>query len=216
MGGYEYRGSDWPCPSMIVTTQNQHQMIDNGASFVEELKARSEEAWARLYGDHYQPLYRYVFARSSDAGLSEDLAANVFVEALKGIDRFQHRGKPIAAWLYRIARNLVADHFSGRRRVQPLSSLAPEDTRHNEILVGSGSSAVSDPSLLVQNMDLRQAIQKLKAEHQEVIALHYYAGLTIPQIATVLDKKERAMYSLHERAVESLRRKMRDDLRTTE
>jgi RNA polymerase sigma-70 factor (ECF subfamily) len=201
---------------MIAELQNRGVMPSDDVLFVEDLKGRSEHAWSRLYDEHYPSLYRYVFARSSDVHLSEDLAADVFVEALKGIDRFQHRGRPIIAWLYRIAHNLVADHFAGRRPVRPMSQAMVGEPGSSDRLIGTGAAVATDPSLKVGDMDLRQAMTRLKDEHQEVIALHYYAGLTIPEIATMWSKKERAVYSLHERALESLRRKMRTDQRATE
>lgn len=194
---------------MIAEFENRQAMIDEDARLVDELKRRSSDAWAQLYDEHFPSLYRYVFARSSDPRLSEDLAADVFVEALKGIDRFHYRGKPIIAWLYRIARNRVADHFAGRKPVHPMSEVVVGDPGGTDRLIGAGSPGVTDPSLAVGALDLRAAMGRLKDEHRDVIALHYYAGLTIPEIAAMWDKKERAVYSLHERALESLCRKMR-------
>jgi RNA polymerase sigma-70 factor (ECF subfamily) len=198
---------------MIAEIQNQQVMLDEDARLVDELKQRSNDAWAYLYDTHFPSLYRYVFARSSDARLSEDLAADVFLEALKGIDRFEHRGKPIIAWLYRIAHNLVADHFAGRRPVRPMSEVAGGDSTSAGQLIGAGIPKVTDPALAVSAIDVREAMTHVKDEHREVIALHYYAGLTIPEIAFMWGKKERAVYSLHERALESLRRKMHPEKR---
>ena len=73
-------------------------------------------------------MYRYVRLRTGDAWLAEDLTAQVFEEAIKGICSYRYRGKPVLAWLYRIARNLVSDYFKRAKRTQaqPLSATREE------------------------------------------------------------------------------------------
>jgi RNA polymerase sigma factor (sigma-70 family) len=75
-------------------------------------------------------------------------------------------------------------------------------------LVPVREAATANESLLdasVDRLDLRDAINHLKLGQREVIVLHYYLGLTIPDAAVFLGKRERAVYSLHERAVAKLR-----------
>ena len=67
---------------------------------IKRVKERDEDAWARLYDLHYLSLYRYAFARLRSREEAEDIAAQVFLEALRGIDRYTYRGKPMLAWLY--------------------------------------------------------------------------------------------------------------------
>ena len=182
------------------------------ASLVGALKNRVPEAWAALYDEHSPALFRYVLVRTSDTSAAEDLAATVFLEALKGIDSYHYRGKPVLAWLYRIARNLVSDHFSSVRRKQG----QPLSTVREHVLSGSGASphAVGssalpgDPAGDVHLLDMRNALLRLKDAHREVLALHYYLGLSLPEVARVLGKKERAVYSLHARAIEALRKRV--------
>ena len=80
------------------------------AELVGRAKARSPEAWTEIYNTHYRPIFRYVKARVFDETIAEDLTSAVFVGALKGIDSYRYRGRPLLAWLYRIARNVVAGH----------------------------------------------------------------------------------------------------------
>ena len=89
------------------------------AELVGRAKARSPEAWTEIYNTHYRAIFRYVKARVFDETTAEDLTSAVFVGALKGIESFRYRGRPLLAWLYRIARNVVASHQ--RQLLEPRS-----------------------------------------------------------------------------------------------
>jgi RNA polymerase sigma-70 factor (ECF subfamily) len=181
-------------------------------TFVAALQARSEDAWSALYDSCYPFIYRYALVRTSSASASEDLAASVFLEALKSIRSYRHRGKPVLAWLYAIARNLVSDYHKSPHSQNTLSlsqtdlAGAPGAALREASEVATAHDLLLDTS--ADRLDLKQAINHLKREQREVIVLHYYLGLTIPEAAVFLGKRERAVYSLHERAVAKLRQSL--------
>lgn len=163
----------------VLRVQDSELNTDQTA-LVNSLKARSSDAWTLVYNDHYRLIFRYVFARTSDSGSAEDLASTVFLEALKSIDSYRPRGRPILAWLYRIARNLVSDHYKEARRKQsqPLSSV-PESLVSAQPSLASQNSAplpshTADPSVDIHWLDLRRAVRSLKEAQREVVVLHYY------------------------------------------
>ena len=180
-------------------------------ALVAALKARSPEAWAHLYELHYRYIYRFALLRTSDPVVAEDVAATVFLEALRSIGSYSYRGRPILAWLYRIARNVVSDQQKAQRRAQGDPPGVPHRVfsffrytrpQPSELPV---SGAGDDPATAVDRLDLEQAIRRLTASQQEVVALHYYLGLTAPEVARVLGKREAAVYSLLARAIAALR-----------
>jgi RNA polymerase sigma factor (sigma-70 family) len=78
----------------------------------EELLAalpREPEAFAAFYGRHVRPLLGYFMRRTGDAELAADLCAETFAAALDGHHRFDPGRGPAVAWLYGIARRLLAD-----------------------------------------------------------------------------------------------------------
>lgn len=75
------------------------------------LRALDQDAWALLYDEHQPRIWRYCYARTGSRDAADDLAAQVFAEALQSIHRYRYRGKPILAWLYRIASNHVGKWF---------------------------------------------------------------------------------------------------------
>ncbi len=169
------------------------------ALLVQRAKERSPTAWAEIYDACYQKLYRYCYARTGDAGTAADLACRAFLEALEGIDRYVYRGRPLLAWLYRIARNLISDHLRAARREsealqRAASALEPHDP--------GPASAVAD------QQDLQAALRRLTDDQQQVISMRYYADFSTAEIAHAMGRSERAVYSLEVRALAALRRRL--------
>ena len=181
---------------------NQHE-VELEEDLVRLARARSTEAWTQIYEVNHPKLFRYVLARVGDQQTAEDLTASVFVEALKGINSYVSRGRPLLAWLYSIARNVVNYHHRSlfrRKASQRAWDRVPSTEWVNEM---------SDPASAVERWDLREAISHLSSEQREVIILRYFVGLTTPEVAGVVGKHERAVYSLHTRAIKALRRHLR-------
>jgi len=164
---------------------------------VRRVKSRDEAAWSELYDLHYPSLYRYAFARLRSREEAEDVAAQVFLEALRGIDRYAYRGRPLLAWLYRIARNLVADQQRLQMRRERASRLA----------AGADTYApAADESL--DTMELLEAISRLTIDQQEVLILRFFMALPARVTAQMLGKNETAVFALQVRAIAALRRMM--------
>jgi len=181
---------------------NQHEG-ELEEDLVRLARARSPEAWTQIYETNHPKLFRYVLARVGDQQIAEDLAATVFVEALKGIDCYVSRGRPLLAWLYTIARNVVNYHHRSLFRWKASHRI------WDEVPSTEGADEMNDPASAVESWDLRKAINRLSSEQREVIILRYFVGLTTPEVANVVGKHERAVYSLHTRAIKALRRHLR-------
>ena len=180
------------------------------ATLVARARAGEPDAWRELYDGTYEPVYRYVHARIWDEASAEDVAAEVFVAAVKGISRYRDRGKPILAWLFGIAAHAVADHQRqvGRRRrlaerlwpVGRRGSRRTDDEAQLELVAISG-----EDDRLIQHLDLARAVNRLTAAQREVMTLRYFVGLETTEIGQIMDKDASAVYSLHARALVALR-----------
>lgn len=125
----------------------------------------------------------------------------MFVAAISGIRSYTYRGRPVLAWLYRIAHNLVGDYQRKTlRERRQASERAFEVTSHT-----NGAHPSGDPAGLVEDLDLRAALQNLPDNQRDVLILRFFVGLSTPEIAEVLGKQAAAVYSLQARAVASLR-----------
>jgi len=190
------------------------EALENEESLVSRARVGDAGAWANLYNAHYRPIFRYFLSRVGDPSVCEDLAATVFLGAVKSIGSYTYTGTPFLAWLYRIARNVAADHFRrnlgrqrggvvGHLRTRLLSRFTAEDAGGAAEPVASAES--DDPGANVESIDLRRALSTLGEREREVIALHYYMGLTLREAARFMGMQERAVYSLQARALVGLR-----------
>src|SRR5438105_5849190 len=101
-------------------------------AFVELLRALDQSAWAKLFDRHHTQIWRYAYARTGDRDAADDVASQTFSEALTAISRYRYNGKPIVAWLYRIARNIAGKRARESRQTIPadrsdLMASAPDD-----------------------------------------------------------------------------------------
>jgi RNA polymerase sigma-70 factor (ECF subfamily) len=75
-----------------------------------------------LYQRHYKAVFRFVYARSgNDEDLSADLTQQAFVKAMLNINRYEYRGVPFIAWLYRIALNEINLHYRNSKKARSVS-----------------------------------------------------------------------------------------------
>ena len=143
------------------------------------------EAFGVLYQRHFDGIYRYLHLRvgAADAG---DLTQQVFLRAFMSLARYQSRGLPFSAWLFRIARNVATDHHRSRLRTpdellpdvaEPDSTASPEEAALRRERLGR----------------LRALLGELNVEKRELVAMRFGAGLTSREIGTVLGKSEAAI-----------------------
>ncbi|HEY4686407.1 MAG TPA: sigma-70 family RNA polymerase sigma factor [Dehalococcoidia bacterium] len=173
------------------------QAIDTESDQVRRAKARDAGVWSAWHDEYYSFIYRYALARLVRHEDAEDVASQVFLEAIKGIDRYEYRGRPVLAWFYGIAQHLVSRRFREAKRQRPLDE------------VEATAGAAGEEDALLQRLALRAALESLKPEHQEVIRLRFLLDLSTAEAARLLGKTEAAVHSLQVRALGALRRQLR-------
>ena len=167
--------------------------------------ARGDEESAALLFDHYYPrLYRYALARLGASQDAEDVAAETFARVLRDLDRFRWRGAGFDAWLFRIAHNLVMDHFRHAQREAPDDTMQTEEMDLRTPEVAALESELSD--------EVRHMLVHLSPDQKDVIALRFAAGLDTNETAAAMNKKVNAVRQLQFRALETLRQRMSHDL----
>ena len=209
-----------------VATQEVAESEPYEAELIRRAKARSPEAWTEIYTSHYAAIFRYAKARVFDETTAEDLASAVFVGALKGIDSYKYRGRPLLAWLYGIARNVVASYQ--REVLAPRGEELKEGLdlprrviwhlmrrpRRDDVQAAGQDlietvSDEGDPAMMVDRLDLRDALANLPAMQREVVILRFLVGLSAQEVAEVIGKKPTAVYSLQARAILALREQLK-------
>ena len=135
---------------------------------IRRAKQRDEAAWEEIYERHKQGIYRYIYYRVSDVRLAEDLMQEVFLKAVAAVDSFDFRGVSLSAWLYRIARNLVIDHYRCRSEQKELTL--------NESLAASEEDISATIEKKLARRQLWRALGRLTDLQRDVIILKFIEG----------------------------------------
>jgi len=188
---------------------------DSETELVERAKTQPQ-AFGRLYELHYGRILNYVYRRTLDVAVAEEVTSNTFFNALRALPRYNSRGK-FAAWLYRIASNEIKlkrrSQRDGREgnaqwrealcRISfPLRDVgAPEDVDNQEDAEGK----------MREFAQLHEALSCLPEKYQTVLALRYFEAMPYDEIADVLGKKIGTVKSLIHRGLERLKRQFESD-----
>lgn len=170
---------------------------------IKRIQKGDADAFGQLYDRFYDPVYTYVLRQTGSRADAEDITAEVFLYVLEKIDGFSWHGAGFAAWLFRIARNDVLDHF---RR---LGRGARETAMTEEIMELPSAALVEDQANKAwDERELRRAIAELSEEQQQVVLLKLMMNFSNRQIGEVLDKSEGAVKALTHRAMLALRKRL--------
>lgn len=190
-------GTAPPAESMIQRGENLETMRRLVARAVDG----DQQAFAQIYEAHVDRVYRYVAWKVPNASDAEDLVAQVFIHAWKGLPNFRWLDRPFIAWLLRLAQNVVVDHYRQRSVRQPATPLdihAPDES--------------ADPAEAVDRDDraaeVRAALAYLTEEQQQVLLLRFADELETKEIAATMGKREDAIRALQCRALQALRRQL--------
>lgn len=161
---------------------------------------RDPAAFGELYDRHVDAVYRYMAHRLGPGPEAEDLTGAVFLRALQALPRFRWQGVAFRHWLYRIAGNIVRDHWRRRRFQLPLSEAVA--------ITAAGPGPVELAEERDLHAQLRQYVRRLPPSQQEAVVLRFGQELSYAEIAAVLGKSENAARQLVHRAVTALRNMM--------
>ena len=173
-------------------------MLANEAELAQRASRHDQEAFAALYNAYVEKIYKYLYYKVGSIQDAEDLCEQVFLKAWEAIGRYTWCGYPFSSWLYRLAHNLVVDHYRTRRETVPL---------HDLIFTGNEPSDPGPAEALSRTLDgaeLAEAIGQLTSDQRQVIALKFIEGYENAEIAGMLSKKEGAIRALQYRALRSL------------
>jgi RNA polymerase sigma-70 factor, ECF subfamily len=164
------------------------------------LAKQDTRAFAQLYDRHFDRIYRYIYRRTGDREVAEDLTSQTFQQALAALGGFEWRGLPFSAWLYRIASNLVSRHrqTSGRE-------VAME---YVERIVDQRGSFEDPLESLIQRSSsdvLHEALERLNPDQQRAIVLKYAHGLKNAEVGALMNRSEGGIKQLVHRAMLVLR-----------
>jgi RNA polymerase sigma-70 factor (ECF subfamily) len=159
-----------------------------------EAAQRDPQRFAVLFERHAHRVYAFISRRVRERGDVEDLTSEVFHHALKNLKRYEYRGVPFSAWLFKIAANAIAQF--GR-----------EVTRAKEEPLEDASDPVVDEDAERRAL-VFDLVKRLPGDQQRVVRLRYAEQKSVREIAGEMERSEAAVKQLHYRALEKLRAQM--------
>ncbi len=154
-------------------------------------------AYGLVYDLLFDDLFKYISWNVSNAEDAQDLTAEVFLRALKSLERFDEARSTARSWLFTIARNLVIDHHRrrGRRPEMPLENESePASEEHLEMAVETEAASEA----------VRQALAELNEEQRQVVTLKFFSSLSNAEVAAVMGKREGAINAMQYRALNKM------------
>lgn|GEM_PF-122289 len=189
-------GKDTAVTAQAASDRMSQGLLDEERLLVERAR-RNPAAFGDIYVRYHDRIYTYIYSRTHDREIAEDITADTFVLALEGIGKYEWRNVPFGAWLFRIAANQVAGHY---RRFRPHLDL-------NEWMLG-------DPGPEEEAMrhsdaeDVRTALTWLKTDQRRAMELRYHQGMRAREIAAEMSRTETAVKLLLHRGMLTLRLRM--------
>ncbi len=186
------------CPADLILTQEKFQNVVDEYTLLNRARAMDQEALVQIHEAYYDPIYRYIAFRVDDPHMAEDLTSEVFLRLLKALRDKHAPQNTIRGWLYGVASNVVKEYYRKKRRANL--------TELDESLPHEGPDPEQHLDAVLASERLRQAIQHLTEDQQQVLALRFGYGMPIREVAETMDKSEGSVKMLQVRAVAALTR----------
>lgn len=163
--------------------------------------SKSKKIFSQIYDQYVDKIYRFIFLKVSSQEIAEDLCSETFLKSWQVFRQNNQEIENPQAFLYKIAKNLVIDHYREKGKAQFVSAdCVPIDDPENDL---------EKKSLAQSDMEtVRTALVDLKDDYQEVIILHYINDLSIPEVAKAMNKTEGAVRVQLHRALKVLKNRI--------
>lgn len=174
---------------------------------VEKAK-KDKKYFEKLYEMYFDKIYSYIYYRTFNHPLTEDLTSETFMKVLRSLDRFEWKENgSFSAWIFRIAKNVVNDYYRSKKEFVDIEKISDSSWLRNP-----------EEELLdkVEKDIIKSALSKLTKDQQEVVILRYSANMKFHEIAKVKNKSDVAVRALFFRAIHSLKEMLLKEVHESE
>jgi RNA polymerase sigma-70 factor (ECF subfamily) len=155
-------------------------------------------AFGVLYDRYIEKIYRFIYYKTFSKETAEDITSDVFHKAFERLASFDAEKGTFSAWIYRIARNSVIDHYRTQKRTVPI-----EDAFD----IGEEDHTIEEHDALITLGKVRTFMEKLSPRQREIITLRIWEELSYREIAELIGGTEDSAKMAFSRAMKELREK---------
>ena len=161
------------------------------------------KAYSEIYDKYIKKIYRFVLLKVNSAEIAEDLTSEVFMRGWQAFKGNHDKVENVQAFLYQIARNLLADHYRQGAKAQLVSvEYAPP--------LPDAKQDLEEMSFVQSDMEqVKAALVNINDDYREVIVWYYLDELKVSEIAKILEKSEPAVRVLIHRALHALKTELK-------
>lgn len=152
---------------------------------IHRAKAQDQNAYNLLFDGYWNSLYSFLFKRTSNPNLAEELAIESFAKAFDQLERFDEK-LSFNSWLITIAKNHHTDRYRKSKQYKEISQEVEEDK------ITEFSKTVRSPEeLMIANQNLEKIlyyIKSMKKEYRNLLRMRYFEDLSLKEIEDKLDE----------------------------
>ena len=181
--------------------KNSVAMTEDEIRKEQEIVERSKKdakAFGELYEIYFDRIFNYIYRQTDDEELAGDLCSQTFINALNNLGRYEFRGLPFSAWIYKIAGNEVNKHY---RKNKGKKVFSIEELKVKELVERADEGW--DEELVTKLIDF---MKDLPTDMLQVLELRFFEDKDFKEIAFILDMTESGAKMRTYRALDKLRK----------
>lgn len=144
-----------------------------------------DSAFEILYNFYFPKIYGYIFKRVGCFDVAQDLVSVTFLKVFNGLEKYQNKGIPFSAWVYKIATNNLVDYYRKEAKnkkidIDKLNNL--EDDKNEDF--GANFDILQEKKIV------HEILKKIPENHQRILYLKFFAEKETKEIAEILQINE--------------------------
>lgn len=160
--------------------------------------------FSKIYDQYVTKIYRFIYLKVSSQEIAEDLSSEVFMRTWETYRSESSKIENVQAYLYQVARNIVADHYRARK----IKIVSVEET----VDIVDSATSLQDQAVLNLEMDrIKNALATMQDDYQNLIIWRYLDELSVPEIVQITGRSEDSVRVGIHRALQALRGKIAAD-----
>ena len=206
--------SDWLCRYARLDANQYHQDLavllsedKSDEQLMEAYRDGDLQAFDILFSRFKDILFRYLARQTGNMAIAEELFQEAWAALIKNRNSYSVKAK-FKTYLFHIAHNKLIDYYRSKHNKYDLESY--EDTQADSSLEQNLDDDLANKADISKKYEyLLQLIERLPASQRDAFLMHEEAGMTLPEIAEVMDVSRDTVKSRLRYAMQRLRQGMR-------